>query len=384
MPAGRCSTRPGPLAELTRLPELAPFSRHINLLRAEPGILNPYRVVAEPRADHFADEDEPERAWRRERSLAAATRRRLVLDVLTGLLPFDVARLPHTRIVLLRAVREVGGAADRHPGQVIDTLRRHSRDGEEHAGVVADFLEERRELPQAALLFPDVSRHDPWQADREYRLTVLTMQGMTLPRPGSPREEWTDAESLAVELLNLASWLTQRTIYDADRNLRKGVALDETHFLSQVPTGKVLIDRLARDSRKFNVRALFASQLAGDLLRVSGFASLVNAVFVGPDGRRAGPGGGTAAAARADGRRLRADARHPVAAAAARRPARRHAPAVRVRRRARRRREDPDRPRGAAPGSRARGARHQPGRQPDRRQRHARRRPCGPRTSRHR
>jgi len=43
----------------------------------------------------------------------------------------------------------------------------------------------------------------------------------------------------------------------------------------------VLIDRLARDSRKFNVRALFASQLAGDLLRVSGFASLVNAVFVG-------------------------------------------------------------------------------------------------------
>jgi hypothetical protein len=271
----------GPLAELTRLPELAPFSRHINLLRAEPGILNPYRVVAEPREEHFADEEEPERAWRRERSLAAATRRRLVLDVLTGLLPFDVARIPHTRIVLLRAVREVGGATDRHPGQVIDTLRRHARDGEDHAGIVADFLDERRELPQAALLFPDTSRDDPWQADREYRLTVLTMQGMSLPRPGSPRDEWTDGESLAVELLNLASWLTQRTIYEANRNLRKGVALDETHFLSQVPTGKVLIDRLARDSRKFNVRALFASQLAGDLLRVSGFASLVNAVFVG-------------------------------------------------------------------------------------------------------
>lgn len=271
----------GPLAELTRLPELAPFSRHINLLRADPGILNPYRVVAEPRFEHFADDEDPERAWRREKSLAAATRRRLVLDVLTGLLPFDVARMPHTRIVLLRAVREVGGAPDRHPGLVIDALRRHAREGEEHAGVVADFLEERRELPQAALLFPDTSRDDPWAADQDFRLTVLTMQGMTLPRPGSPREEWTDSESLAVELLNLASWLTQRTIYDADRNMRKGVALDETHFLSQVPTGKVLIDRLARDSRKFNVRALFASQLAGDLLRVSGFASLVNAVFVG-------------------------------------------------------------------------------------------------------
>jgi hypothetical protein len=275
----------GPLAELTRLPELAPFSRNINLLRADPGILNPYRVVAEPKVEHFfedaPDEEEAEKAWRRERSLAAATRRRLVLDVLTGLLPFDVARLPHTRIVLLRAVREVGGSPDRNPAEVIAALRRHAVEGEEHAGVVADFLDERRELPQAALLFPDETRDDPWQADRDYRLTVLTMQGMTLPRPGSPREEWTDGESLAVELLNLASWLTQRTIYDANRNIRKGVALDESHFLSQVPTGKVLIDRLARDSRKFNVRALFASQLAGDLLRVSGFASLVNAVFVG-------------------------------------------------------------------------------------------------------
>ena len=151
------------------------------------------------------------------------------------------------------------------------------------------------------------------------------MQGMTLPRPGSPREEWTDAESLAVELLNLASWLTQRTIYDADRNLRKGVALDETHFLSQVPTGKVLIDRLARDSRKFNVRALFASQLAGDLLRVSGFASLVNAVFVGRTDDEQAQAEALRLLRGADGGRLRADARHPVAAAAARRPARRHA-----------------------------------------------------------
>ena len=271
----------GPLAALAALPELAPFSRHINLLRAEPGILNPYRVVAEPKPEHFYDDPDGERSWRRERSLASATRRRLVLDVLNGLLPYDVARLPQTRIVLLRAVREVGGSPDRNPAQVIDVLRRHARDGEDHAGVVADFLEERRELPQAALLFPDETRDDPWRADRDYRLTVLTMQGMSLPRPGSPREEWTDNESLAVELLNLASWLTQRTIYDANRNTRKGVALDESHFLSQVPTGKVLIDRLARDSRKFNVRALFASQLAGDLLRVSGFASLVNAVFVG-------------------------------------------------------------------------------------------------------
>ena len=149
----------GPLAELTRLPELAPFSRHINLLRADPGILNPYRVVAEPRPEHFVDEDDPERAWRRERCAgrghpAPAGARRAHRPAARSTSP----GMPQTRIVLLRAVREVGGAADRHPGLVIDTLRRHARDGHEHAGVVADFLDERRELPQAALLFPDAAR----------------------------------------------------------------------------------------------------------------------------------------------------------------------------------------------------------------------------------
>ena len=104
-PQGRWPSSPGPQARL--------FARHG---RADPGILNPYRVVA---AEHFADEEDPERAWRRERSLAAATRLRLVLDGSPPPgLPFDVARLPHTRIVLLRAVREVGGSADRHPGLV--------------------------------------------------------------------------------------------------------------------------------------------------------------------------------------------------------------------------------------------------------------------------
>ncbi len=353
----------GPLAELTKLPEIAPFARHIHLLGADPGILNPYRVVAEPRRDHFLDEEDPDKAWRRERSLAAATRRRLVLDVLTGLLPFDVARLPHTRIVLLRAVREVGGAPDRDPGQVIAVLRRHAREGEEHADVVADFLDERRELPQAALLFPDPQadpRDDPWLGEENYRLTVLTMQGMSLPRPGSPREEWTDGESLAVELLNLASWLTQRTIYTADRNLRKGVALDETHFLSQNPDRqgphRPARPRLAQVQRPRAVRLPARRRpAAGAGLRLAGQRRVR-----GPHRRRGGPGRRAAPAAGAHRGRLRGDARHAVAAPAPRRPPRRHPAPVRVRRRPRGRREDPDRPGGPAPRAPPRHPGHQP------------------------
>ncbi|WP_317495483.1 ATP-binding protein [Haloechinothrix sp. LS1_15] len=268
----------GPLSRLCELPELRPYARPINLLNAEPGILNPYRVVAEPRLEHFTDEEDPERAWRRECALAGATRRRLVLDVLAGVLPYEVARLPQTRIVLLRAVRAVGGRSDADPGQVIDALRRDASEHHEHAVVVADFLDEMRE--RMSLLIPDKDS-DPYQEGRDDRLTVLTMAGLTLPKDGVSREHWTDAEALGVEMLNLAAWLTQRTVYQRPKEERKGVWIDEAFFLSEVPTGRVLMNRFARDSRKWNVRVLLSSQIPADFLRIQGFVSLLDSVFIG-------------------------------------------------------------------------------------------------------
>ncbi|WP_408010256.1 ATP-binding protein [Saccharopolyspora terrae] len=268
----------GPLSELCNLPELKPYARNINLLNAQPGILNPYRVVAEPELEHFVDEEDPERGWRRERALAAATRRRLVLDVLTGLLPYEVAKLPQTRIVLLRAVRAVGGRVDAHPGMVFEALRRDASEHHEHAVVVADFLDEIRE--RMALLIPE-NNADPYSETRDDRLTVLTMAGLTLPKDGVGREHWTDAEALGVEMLNLAAWLTQRSIYERPKGERKGVWIDEAFFLSEVPTGRVLMNRFARDSRKWNVRVLLSSQIPADFLRIQGFVSLLDSVFIG-------------------------------------------------------------------------------------------------------
>ncbi|MEJ2857406.1 MULTISPECIES: ATP-binding protein [unclassified Saccharothrix] len=268
----------GPLAALCELPELRPYARPINLLNAQPGILNPYRVVAEPHLEHFMDEEDPERAWRRERALAAATRRRLVLDVLSGLLPFEVARLPQTRIVLLRAVRTVGGRPDAHPGMVFEALRRDASEHHEHAVVVADFLDEMRE--RMSLLIPEQDA-DPYNEQRDDRLTVLTMAGLNLPKDGVGREHWTDAEALGVEMLNLAAWLTQRSIYERPKDLRKGVWIDEAFFLSEVPTGRVLMNRFARDSRKWNVRVLLSSQIPADFLKIQGFVTLLDSVFVG-------------------------------------------------------------------------------------------------------
>lgn len=268
----------GPLSRLCELPELRPYVRPINLLNAEPGILNPYRVVADPQLEHFLDEDDPERAWRREKALAGATRRRLVLDVLTGVLPYEVARMPQTRIVLLRAVRVVGGRSDADPGQVIDALRGDSSEHHEHAVVVADFLDEMRE--RMALLIPEADG-DPYGETRDDRMTVLTMAGLTLPKDGVSREHWTDAEALGVEMLNLAAWLTQRAVYERPKSQRKGVWIDEAFFLSEVPTGRVLMNRFARDSRKWNVRVLLSSQIPADFLKIQGFVSLLDSVFVG-------------------------------------------------------------------------------------------------------
>ncbi|WP_416234500.1 ATP-binding protein [Lentzea sp. NEAU-D7] len=268
----------GPLSALCELPELRPYARPINLLNAQPGILNPYRVVAEPMIEHFLDEDDPERAWRREKALSAATRRRLVLDVLTGLLPYEVARLPQTRIVLLRAVRTVGGRFDAHPGLVFEALRRDASEHHEHAVVVADFLDEMRE--RMSLLIPEENL-DPYNEVRDDRLTVLTMAGLNLPKDGVGREHWTDAESLGVEMLNLAAWLTQRSIYEKPKDQRKGVWIDEAFFLSEVPTGRVLMNRFARDSRKWNVRVLLSSQIPADFLKIQGFVTLLDSVFVG-------------------------------------------------------------------------------------------------------
>ncbi len=107
------------------------------------------------------------------------------------------------------------------------------------------------------------------------------MAGLTLPKDGVGREHWTDAESLGVEMLNLAAWLTQRSIYERPKDLRKGVWIDEAFFLSEVPTGRVLMNRFARDSRKWNVRVLLSSQIPADFLRIQGFVTLLDSVFVG-------------------------------------------------------------------------------------------------------
>jgi hypothetical protein len=268
----------GPTARLAALPELREHSRVIDLLAGQPGILNPYRVVAEPRLEQFLDEIDPASAWQRAQTLADATRRRLMRDVITGLLPYEVAAQADTRTALLRAVRAAGTGPDHSPMDVLQALHEDQTSTREASENVLGFVQEMFEL--LAPLIP-VPGQDPYADDRDDRLTVLTMPGLVLPRQDTDRRDWETEEQLGIQMLGLAAWLTQATVYSQPMHARKGVMIDEAYFLTEVSTGRSLMNRFVRDSRKWALRVLLGTQIPQDLLSIRGIESLIDSAFLG-------------------------------------------------------------------------------------------------------
>ena len=261
----------GPLARLCALPELAEHSRHIDLLQAAPGVLNPFRVIADPSRLHFASVEE----WRHATTMAEAQRRTLCADVLAQFLPAVIAEQAETLVALRSATRQVGGSTHRSPRDVLDVLA--GMQG--HAAMLAELLADVADLPAAQLIFPTGSDLDALHRD-DALLTVVTMRGLPLPREGSDRKEWSTDEAMAVPLLHLAAWLVQQSIYQGDHHARKLIALDEAHVLSRIASGRQLLNTAARDSRKHDARIIFASQSTADLTG-GDVGNLIDSVFVG-------------------------------------------------------------------------------------------------------
>jgi hypothetical protein len=247
-------------------------------LAGEPGILNPYRVVADPRPEQFSDESDPASAFMRARSLADATRRRLMRDVLTGLLPYEVGKSSEIRTAVLRAVRAVGSGPDHSPTEVLAALAADPTATHEASQTVLSFVQEMFEL--LSPLIPE-SGHDPYARVRDDRLTILTMPGIVLPRGDTERRDWETEEQLGIQMLGLAAWLTQSTIYGQPVHARKGVMIDEAYFLAEVSSGRSLMNRFVRDSRKWSLRVLLGTQIPQDLLGIRGIESLIDSAFLG-------------------------------------------------------------------------------------------------------
>jgi DNA helicase HerA-like ATPase len=81
-------------------------------------------------------------------------------------------------------------------------------------------------------------------------------------------------------MLHTAHRLAVRRCYGGDMQRRKLVGLDEAHFMEGWASGRSFLIRLARDSRKWNLAALVASQNPADILALD-VQNLVSTVFVG-------------------------------------------------------------------------------------------------------
>ncbi|MCL2470379.1 MAG: ATP-binding protein [Propionibacteriaceae bacterium] len=289
----------GRLGKLCSLPELRDWSRHINLLSGRDGELSPYRVLLDPRSEHFRDtrrSDIENRAeYESEMEAVAAQRTALCLDVLTSLLPKVQRQDAKALSVLRSAVTAVPGARTSSPGMVLAELRKIVQ-GEsktelawtqEHRIVANDIYTELSTFaatPKGRLVFGQASGDDTGMETPDGRrrvLTVYSLNGLTMP---TPRQLEMGDESSSTRqskaLFNLAAWLTQQSIYLGDPNERKGLLIDEGHMLAEFEEGAALIDKTSVDSRKHNVRFLLCSQNVNhfDIDRI---APLASAVIVG-------------------------------------------------------------------------------------------------------
>lgn len=263
----------GPLAHLADLPQLHGRARVLNLAGAQPGTLAPYSLVPTPQAGDYTDLGE----WERDVRLARAERKALVVDVCQMLLPPQTLRRPQAVEALRSAVRAVPLVESSTLEHVVAALFAAGNGGDVDAKTVAGLLEDAADLPLASLLFGQPAA-DAVPLDAP--LVVITLGGLRLPDLKTDREYWSIEEALAVPMLHCAHLLAARRCYAGSRHVRKLVGLDEAHFMQEWPSGRAFLVRLARDSRKWNLAALLASQNPRDILGLE-VQNLVSTVFVG-------------------------------------------------------------------------------------------------------
>jgi hypothetical protein len=264
----------GPLARLAGMPELRPFSRVINLTGSEQGTLAPYALIPTPSRDEFGDGPTGDREYDISVSNARAERRMLVQDICAMLVPPQVAREASTATLLRHAVRTVAAEETSTLEDIIACLRGlNENEGKELANLLLDTAE----MPLALLFF---GSPPPGLLGSDAALTVITMAGLRLPDLKIEREYWSAEESLALPMLHTAHRLAVRRCYSGDMHQRKLVGLDEAHFMEGWRSGRSFLVRLARDSRKWNLAALVASQNPKDILGLD-VQNLVSTVMVG-------------------------------------------------------------------------------------------------------
>jgi hypothetical protein len=254
------------------------------MLESPAGTLCPYRLISEPVRGRFDFEDsgrrvDPDTAddrWRQACRAAEAQRRSLTADILRMLLP-PATTTSNDEKALREAVRRAPATVNASPRDVIAELAKLDEFGlADYAPLVARELEGVAEQPLARLFFP--AAEGDGLSLSGHLLTVMTLPGLSIPDDDRRPEERTTEEQLSIPVLHLAAQLLRRVLFDLPRSQRKAAVLDEAHALTHDTVGRNLVNRIARDSRKYNLLALLISQSPGDLL-AAGIANLIGAAF---------------------------------------------------------------------------------------------------------
>lgn len=261
----------GPMANLTRMPSLRDHARHLDLSQGEEGILNPYSVIGAPLTDNY----DTEQGYQEACVAAFQNRKALALDVISMLLPPQFLQQPQTPLVISNAIRAVGGERDGSLWQVIKQL---DQAHDEHATNAANYLRDAADMPQSRLFFPN--HHRDLGSVSDDTLLVLTMHGLQLPDENVERSLWSSTERMSVPLLHLASHYATARAYGMERQQRKMIALDEAGMVARWGSGRALFTNLGRDSRKWNIATLVASQNPSDILGMN-VSNLTSTAFVG-------------------------------------------------------------------------------------------------------
>ncbi|HLL69061.1 MAG TPA: ATP-binding protein [Micromonosporaceae bacterium] len=263
----------GPLARLAELPSMAGKARVLNLAGSKPGTLAPFALIPTPRRGDYPFGAQGDLDFEEAVAEAKAERKMLVLDLCRMLLPPSTAALATTETVLRDAIRKLPAEET----TTLDDLVKVLLDGGDTAHDVANLLLDAAEMPRARLFFGSPPSD---VVDTTAPLTIITMAGLHLPDLSVDRAYWSVEESLAVPMLHTAHRLAVRRCYGGEMGQRKFVGLDEAHFLEGWGSGRSFLRRLARDSRKWNLAALVASQNPKDILGLD-VQNLVSSVFVG-------------------------------------------------------------------------------------------------------
>jgi hypothetical protein len=266
----------GPLAKLTMMPEFAGRARAIDLLTSPPGTLNPYEVVKPPRGSEFhqqSDEFREAVAW------AMQARKALATDVINMLLPLEVKNHWSTPLVLQAAIRAVEPASE-HASlfAVLEALRNDKSENAGHARMIADYLEASTDMPGASLFFGRATTDKIIPQDD--LLLVVTMPGLELPPKGVDPEHWTYQQRMSQPLLHLAAHYVTSRVYGSGRDSRKALGFDEIGQMGSWGSGTALMNRVNRDSRKWNLATYLSSQDPEDVLNLN-IKNKISGAFVG-------------------------------------------------------------------------------------------------------